>query len=79
MSDIKNSGEIEQEADIVMTLYRDEVYNDETDDKGIAEIIISKQRNGPIGTVKLTFLGQYTKFENYVDPVSASAAGGDYY
>ena len=79
MSDLRESGSIEQDADLIMFIYRDEVYNDETDDKGIAEIIVSKQRNGPIGTVKLTFLGQYTKFENYVDPVSANAAGADYY
>jgi len=49
-------------------IYRDEVYNPETADKGVAEIIIGKQRNGPIGTVKLAFLGEYTRFENLADP-----------
>jgi replicative DNA helicase len=72
MSDLRESGAIEQDADVILFIYRDEVYNEDSPEKGIAEVIIAKQRNGPIGKIKLTFLGRYTKFENFSDETYTS-------
>ena len=62
LSDLRDSGAIEQDADVIMFLHREEYYDPNTEDKNIAEVIVAKQRNGPLGTVKLAWLGQYTRF-----------------
>ena len=66
LADLRESGAIEQDADVVMFIYRDEVYNADSTEKGTAEILLAKHRNGPVGRLKLTFLENYTKFANYM-------------
>ncbi len=74
MSDLRESGAIEQDADLIVFIYREEVYNQETPRKGVADISIAKQRNGPIGDFPLTFVGRFTKFENWVPDAYADEA-----
>lgn len=76
MSDLRESGAIEQDADLICFIYRDEVYNEDSPDKGIAEVIIAKQRNGPIGRIRVAFLGKYTRFEDLA--FSGQTAISDY-
>lgn len=69
MSDLRESGSIEQDADLIIMLYRDEYYNPDSVDRGLAEVIITKHRNGPVGTVKLLFEPQFTRFRNLANSI----------
>ncbi|MCP4197242.1 MAG: hypothetical protein GY762_08830, partial [Proteobacteria bacterium] len=80
MSDLRESGAIEQDADLILFVYRDEVYNEETDKRGIAEIIIGKQRSGPTGTLEVRFFQEFTRFENLtnIDEPDITTAGDNF-
>ena len=78
LADIRESGAIEQDADVIMFLYRDDYYNPETEKKNVAEVIIAKQRNGPTGTIELTWQPKYTRFVNMLKPGTGGQGAGSF-